>query len=87
MSEPTLAELRAKVTEKGPWFAVPRGAIESECRSANCRAAIYWIATKNGKRMPVDVYVIGGKAPGDEDGRGVSHYATCPDAPKWRAKK
>lgn len=40
------------------------------CRS--CGAPIVWIVTRGGKRMPVD------------EGSRESHFATCPDAAKWR---
>lgn len=43
----------------------------SVCRS--CGATIFWIITKNGKKMPVN-----------EDG--VSHFVTCPQAEVWRKR-
>jgi len=90
----TVDELRAKVTEKGPWFTVPHGTPEADC--SRCDAdELYWIVTQKGKKMLVDCGVKGGAAPsknrlivasGDElrDGRGVSHYATCPAAASFR---
>ena len=75
---------------KGPWFDVPPGTAPSECRS--CTAEVYWIVTASGKRMPVDCDVEGGYSPDAAraneglvpEGRGISHFATCPDASKWR---
>lgn len=46
----------------------------SECRS--CGEPIIWCVTESGKRMPVDV-------PTDDEPT-TSHYATCPDADRWR---
>lgn len=77
---------------KGPWFDVPAGTLESRCRS--CRRVVFWIVTDAGKRMPVDCDVAGGMPPAAADrgalpsslaaGRGVSHFATCPQAGTWR---
>jgi hypothetical protein len=79
---------------KGPWFDVPAGTRAAECRT--CHATIYWITTANDRKMPVDCDVDGGFAPavqelvdahdGDWDGRGrgVSHFATCPERDQWR---
>lgn len=70
---------------KGPWFDVPAGTREAECRS--CSAEVYWIVTKNDRRMPVDCSVPGGWAPTDkEGGHGVSHFSTCPDRDRWRTR-
>ena len=46
-------------------------------RQANCRlckGVIYWATTKNDKRMPLDA-------------DGISHWATCPHADRFRTKK
>jgi len=43
----------------------------SKC--SGCRAKIYWIKTDNNKNMPIDP-------------DGVSHFATCPAAVKFRKK-
>jgi hypothetical protein len=56
------------------------------CRS--CGAAIIWIVTENGKRMPLDERVLtiitdAGKA---VKGR-QSHFSTCPQAANWRSPK
>ena len=76
---------------KGPWFDVPSSTPASECRS--CKAEVYWIVTASGKRMPIECAVDGGLSPwkgvpgdGDMAGRGISHFATCPQAGTWRQR-
>jgi hypothetical protein len=74
---------------KGPWFDVPAGTDPADCRS--CGKTVFWITTTGAKRMPVDCDVAGGRWPlatfaGEQIGRGVSHFATCPDASKWRQR-
>jgi len=67
----------------------------SRCRS--CKAEIVWTFTAKGKQMPLDhpptkgfllSWDIAGDTgrPPDAVVRDVytSHYATCPDAAKWR---
>ncbi len=54
------------------------------CRS--CRAKIIWFTTAAGKKMPVDADTV---EPDDDDDeldleRHVSHFATCPDAARFR---
>jgi len=65
---------------------IPAGAREARCRS--CGAPIYWVATKNGKRMPVEVTVrhdFRCEVPThDRWGQGVSHFASCPQSRSWR---
>lgn len=56
----------------GPRFAIPAGTPEASCRG--CGAAIFWIVTAKGKRMPVR-----------PDGR--SHFADCPAASRFRRPK
>lgn len=96
----TIDALRARVTEKGPWFTVPADAQPTRCRS--CGAAIYFVQQPSGKLMPIDVLVPGGQVPrrggpaiddrGIEwgvpagEGRGVSHFATCPSAAQHRRR-
>jgi hypothetical protein len=48
---------------------IPAGTEPKACRG--CGAQIYWIITPNGKDMPVNA-------------DGISHFATCPDAAKFR---
>lgn len=70
------------------FFTVPAGTQPAECGGRSCRATIYWIVTGNGRRMPVDVDVEGGHEPSEqEDGQGVSHFASCPDAQQFRRAK
>ncbi|HEX6465019.1 MAG TPA: hypothetical protein VFZ98_11210 [Vicinamibacterales bacterium] len=89
----TIDELRARVTEKGPWFSVPPDAQAKRCKG--CDAQIYFAQQPSGKLMPIDVLVPGGQMPRRElisngetfpavVGRGVSHYATCPAGAQFR---
>ena len=48
---------------------LPEDPRPSKCRS--CGATIFWVETKNGKKMPINA-------------DGVSHFATCPQAETWR---
>ena len=50
-------------------FEIPLDAKSSVCR--DCKATIYWIRTVKGLSMPVNP-------------DGVSHFATCPAAGKFR---
>lgn len=64
-------------------FTVPAATRAAQCRS--CGAEVFWITTDAGRQMPVDVNVEGGRTPGvDADGRGISHFATCPFADEHR---
>jgi hypothetical protein len=58
----------------------------ANCRS--CGAKISWIVTKSGKKNPVDHDY---KTIVTDEGEVVrgreSHFATCPDAEKWRGTK
>ena len=67
------------------------------CRT--CGAAVTWVLTASGKRMPVDpIPIAGGNIeltgevatyvkPDSDTKRYVSHFATCPDALDHRKKK
>lgn len=60
---------------------------QAVCRS--CGVAILWIETPNGKRTPVEATPVRGwQTYGDGHWRlaelHVSHFATCPDARRWR---
>lgn len=82
------------MTKPPQFFSVPRLTRPSQCRS--CKSEIFWIITDSGARMPVDcdprrVYKHtaseGAKAPTDTaSGRGVSHFATCPNAAQHRKR-
>lgn len=55
-------------------------------RCSSCGADIVWFRTKAGKRMPVDE---SSTQPNDAEHmldlkRHISHFATCPEANKWR---
>lgn len=50
-------------------FEIPEGTEPSRCKG--CKALIYWIKTRADKNMPVDP-------------DGTSHFATCPNANKFR---
>jgi hypothetical protein len=70
------------------YFAVPAGTPPSRCRS--CGAVVYWAVTPKAKRrIPVDCDVPGGAAPSRHaegaEGRGYSHFATCPERDQWRS--
>jgi hypothetical protein len=70
----------------------------TECRS--CGEPIFWTETVNGKRMPMDAepdplgkFVLedeGGETPTavyspfESGDRYASHFASCPDALRWR---
>lgn len=55
-------------------YPIPEGTPQSRCRSANCKAIIYWITGSKGGMMPVDP-------------DGTPHWATCPDAKTYGKKK
>lgn len=50
-------------------FTIPDGTPKKSCLS--CGAAIWWIVTERGKKMPLDA-------------DGTSHFATCPNAASHR---
>jgi hypothetical protein len=54
-------------------FAIPKDATVSMC--STCGESIVWIVTAKGRRMPVDAF---------GDTRGVSHFASCPQADQHR---
>lgn len=61
------------------------GGGSSKCRS--CGAPIVWFKTSAGKKIPVDAATV---EPEDQQlqlPRHVSHFATCPDADKFRRKR
>ena len=59
-------------TPKGPIFTIPEGTPASTCKG--CGATFYWVQTRSGRAMPVDP-------------DGLSHFATCPAAAKFRKPK
>lgn len=61
-----------------------------------CDAAIAFLKTKSGKPMPVDIEtvneqekqkLVNGEDVPFEFGRHISHFATCPEAKKFRKPK
>ena len=67
----------------------------TKCRS--CDTEIAFVETRSGSQMPVDadslddedIEILGrvGERLQYEHGRHVSHFATCPDAYKFRRKR
>ncbi len=55
-------------------FDIPPGARPSNCRSARCRAPIYWTRTRRNKKMPVNL-------------DGTPHWDVCPDSQTFRDLK
>jgi predicted RNA-binding Zn-ribbon protein involved in translation (DUF1610 family) len=52
------------------------------CRS--CRAQIIWFKTEAGAKMPVDALTVEPEDTELDLERHVSHFASCPEAGKWR---
>lgn len=81
------------------WERVPAGTNPSICGGhrkpgGSCRAEIFWIERpkmRQGRpvpgvtvRVPVDCEVDGGQRPDSfTEGKGVTHYSTCPDAEQF----
>lgn len=66
------------------YFTGPPGTC-STCRS--CSAPIFWIETKNGRRMPLDHSPIQAvNAEGEVIRVHLSHFATCPQGAEWSRK-
>lgn len=65
---------------------VPMGTPVSLCRGPDCSAEIYWVRTQRNKLLPVDCAADhGGVAPTNSaSGRGVAHFAVCPNADGFR---
>jgi hypothetical protein len=74
------------VTRPALLFDVPTETDQAACKW--CGAPVYWILTRNKKKMPVDCHAgIGCQTPTTERvGRGVSHFATCPKAAQFRQR-
>lgn len=63
-------------------YTVPAGTREATCRG--CDAPIYWITNEHDKKVPIDCDAEGAYAPtAREDGAGVSHFTTCPEANRF----
>ena len=50
----------------------------SKCNGRGCQKMVFWCFTKKGRKAPLDPDVR------DKDGKLVSHWATCPDAKRFR---
>lgn len=64
---------------------IPPGTAPSRCRS--CGKTIYWVKTAIGRTMPVSVQADKPdhrEPTTSAEGHGVSHFADCPDANRWR---
>jgi hypothetical protein len=63
------------------FYTVPAGTRAAECNGKTCRATIYWVENpETSRRLPVDCDVNDSEEPtARDDGRGVSHFTTCPD--------
>lgn len=59
--------------------------IASKCRA--CGASIHWLKTSTGRTMPVDSATVVEADTHFESPRHVSHFATCPEADRFRKKK
>lgn len=73
------------------YIGVPRGTPPRKC--FRCPATIYLVKNpKTERRMPIDCEPYA-KAPesraptSDQDGKGVSHFATCPEAASFRRSR
>jgi hypothetical protein len=60
---------------------VPPGANRSRCR--DCNEVIVWVRTAAGKSQPVAAHTIQ-VAPDDHQEYGLSHFADCKGADKFR---
>ncbi len=81
------------------FFKVPAGTRSARCNGPTCGKQIFFIINpRTGRPMPIDCDVEGGEAPSatkdksqldafstttGHDGRGVSHFLTCPDAEQF----
>lgn len=66
------------------FFTVQRNAATKAC---DCGKRFFWAVLPSGKRMPIDCDVEGGHRPTlERDGYGVSHFSTCPNSDKHRAR-
>jgi hypothetical protein len=73
------------MTRPPQFFVIPAGTPARECRS--CGVSIFWIATANGKRMPVVVGGAGVAPTASVNGKGISHFANCADASARRTRR
>ena len=58
----------------------------TKCKS--CKAEIYFLNTKNNKLIPVNAETVQeGETTFDKTKGHIAHWASCPDALKFRRKK
>lgn len=66
-------------------WTVPAGTPAGRCRG--CDRVIYFVKTKK-SRMPIDCSVEEGRTPtAVSPGEGIPHWATCPNAERFRTKR
>lgn len=68
---------------------IPMGTPVKACRGARCGAAVYWVRTLGGRRMPIDVSSVAGCVVPTESasGRGVAHWGHCPDRDQFSRQR
>lgn len=74
-----LPETRKELEAKGYEFLE-----DGTCRG--CGELIEWFLTPNGKRMPVSRKIVGSLAEGNRREILESHFASCPDADRFRKR-
>lgn len=70
-----MAKIQQIKLKSGAWVMADW---DSRTKCKSCGAEIFWAKTNKGGNMPIELV---GLAEWD------SHYATCPQANKWRKKK
>jgi hypothetical protein len=71
----------------GYLWPIPKGTKQAACRS--CNKPIYWVRN-SGSSMPLEVLPAEDDhqlPTATKDGRGTSHFATCPHADAWRRRQ
>lgn len=71
------------------FFDVPAGTPSVPCTGRHCDARIYKVFSPGtGTSNPIRCDVVGGELPtADRPGRGLSHFADCPDAAQFRTPR
>lgn len=59
-----MAEAHARTSAPPDLYDVPPGTKPSKCNGPTCGKTVYWIRTRQGRPMPIDVEVEGGRPPG-----------------------
>lgn len=70
-------------------IAIPAGTPMKRCGGKDCGRVFYWAPhPTTGNRHPVSIDHASAKAPTEtEDGVGVSHWSTCPNADDFRTPR